>query len=398
MTLEESEESLLEKAREEERNYNWIEAANLYEKAVNFYLDKNLIDKAADCYKNLGYTHARAADTVETAEGYLKQIRCVIKDYKEARKLFRQLGNKSVELECEAEISYYSGALTTTDAESQSAYHQAYNLFDESSKIYSMEDNQEGVARTLARAANTIYLLTYCAIDRVELKQLGQQGREIAKKAWEISRKIGNIQFLSESLNSEGMIGINELSIINFKENEYWREYTENYLLKCEKSMELVDKCDDPYALNQVFGVAGSWYCLFGYQFVEDEKEQEKYLDKGIGLLEKALFFARKTKNKIDIIGDLFLIDYFALYSGRVNYLQKRILNDIEDCLECGKIYILSYNPFRTLGNVLPALYYTNSSQRSFFTTAQRKTYAEKGIKYAIEAMNGPRLSPNVTS
>jgi predicted amidohydrolase/tetratricopeptide (TPR) repeat protein len=397
MTLDESEESLLEKAREEQRNYNWIEVATLYEKAVNFYLDKNLVDKAADNYKNLGYTHARASDTVETAEEYLKQIKCAIKAYKEANKLFRRLGNKSVELECEAEISYFSGFLTTSDTESQNAYRQAYKLFNESSKMCSMEHNQEGVAGALAKAANAILLLTYCDIDRVEQKQLSQQGREFAGKAWEISREIGNIQILSESFNSEVMISLNELSISNFKENEYWREYAENYLLKCEKTLKLVDNCDDPYALNLVFLVAGSLYCFFGYQFVEDEREQEKYLDKGIGLLEKALIFARKTKNKASIIECLFLMDYFALFSGRVNYLQKRILNDIEDCLECGKIYILSYNPFRTVANVLPALYYTNSSQRSFFTTAQRRTYAEKGIKYAMEAMNGPRSTPNVT-
>ena len=398
MTLEHNKETLLEKAREEERNYNWIEAAVLYEKAVNFYLDENLIDKAADNYKNLGDSHYGAADTVETAEEYLKQIKYAIKAYKEAKKLFKQLGNKAVELECEAEISCLSGFLATSDTEGQSSYRQAYKLFNESSIIFSLEDDQESIARTLTRAADSINLLTGCDIDRVEQKQLSQQGREFAKKAWEISRKIGNIQILSESFNSEALISLNELSITNFKENEYWREYAENYLSKCEKSMEFVDNCDDPYALNLVFSAAGSFYCFFGYQFVEDEREQERYLVKGIELLEKALLFTRKTKNKKSIIGCLFLIDQFALYSGRVNYLQKRILTDIEDCLECGKIYILSYNPIRTVANVLPALYYTNSSQRSFFTTAQSKTYAEKGIKHAIKAMNGPRHSPNITA
>ena len=398
MTLEESEESLLKRAREEERKFNWIEAAKLYDKAVNFYLDKNLVNKAADNYKNLGYTHARAADTVETAEEYLKQIKCAIKAYKEANKLFRQLGNKSVELECEAEISSLNGFLATSDTEAQRVYHQTYKLFYESSKIYSMEDDQESVARTLTGAANAIYLLTCCDIDKGEQKQLGQQGREFAKKAWKISRKFGNIQIFSESFKSEMMISFIELSITNFKENEYWREYAENYLLKCEKGMEFVNNCDDKYALGLVFAVVGCFYCFFGYQFVQNEKKQEEYLDKGIGLLEKALFFTRKTKNKLNIIGCLFYIDYFALFSGRVNYLQKRILNDINDCIEFGKIFISSYHPFRTMANVLPALYYTNSSQRSFFTTAQRKTYAEKGIKHAIEAMNGPRPSPMITA
>lgn len=398
MGLEESEELLLEKVREEERKYNWIEAATLYEKAINFYLDENFIDKAADNYKNLGYTHTRAADTVETAEEYLKQIKCAIKAYEEAKELFRQLGNKSVELECEAEISSIRGFLATSDTEAQRAYRKAYKLFIESYKIYSVSDDQENVARTLSKVTNVMKLLTFCNIDRGELNQLSKQGREYAKQAWEISKRIGNIQILSESFNSEIWISLNEMLTTNFKDNEYWREYTENFLLKCEESMKLVDKYDDPYTLGLVFSVAGRWYCFFGFQFVENERKQKEYLDKGIELLEKALLFTRNTKNKSGIIECLFFIDYFALYSGRINYLQKRILNDIKDCIELGRIYILSYNPCVAMVNMLPALYYANSSQRSFFTTAQRKIYAEKGIKYATKAMNGQRTSPASTA
>ena len=63
---------------------------------------------------------------------------------------------------------------------------------------------------------------------------------------------------------------------------------------------------------------------------------------------------------------------------------------DIKDCLEFGKIYTRSYTFNRSLVNVLPALYYTNSSQRSFFNSAQRKIFAEKGIQHVKQAMNGP--------
>ena len=87
MTLEESKESLIDKAQEEENNYNWIEAVNLYEKAVNFYLNENLVEKTANCYKNLGYAHFRGADTIETVEDYLKQLKHAIKAYKEAVQL-----------------------------------------------------------------------------------------------------------------------------------------------------------------------------------------------------------------------------------------------------------------------------------------------------------------------
>ncbi len=285
---------------------------------------------------------------------------------------------------------FTSGFLATSDAGGQKAYRQAIKLFSESSEIYSKVDDKESFARLMCRIASSSHLLTSYNINQEEYTQIALQGIESAKKAWEISRKIGNIQILSESLNMELLISFNESSVKDFKKNDYFREEIKKALEKCNKSMTIIDNLDDPYALNLVYSVTGIQTCVFGYQWVKDEREQEEYLDKGIELLEKALSFARKTKSKFNILVCLFYIDYFAIFSGRMNYLQKRILNDIKDCLELGKIYARTYINYHSIANVIPALYYTNSSQRSFFTTAQRKIYAEKGIQHVKEAMSAP--------
>ena len=395
MRSEKSEEKLLEKAQEQERIYNWIEAANLYTRAINLYLDKKLVERAAKNYKNLAYAHSRAGDTVDTAEEHINQIKFAVKAYKEAMNLFQQLGNRSLELECEAEMFFTSGFLATSDAEGQKAYRQAIKLFNDASISYSKVDDKESFARLMCRIASSSHLLTSYNINQEEYTQIALQGSESANKAWEISRKIGNIKILSESLNIEGMIGFNAGSVVDFKKNDDFMEGTKISLGKCDKSMAIIDNLDDPYALNLVYSITGIYSCVFGYQFVEDEREQEEYLDKGIELLEKALSFARKTKSKINILVCLFFIDYFAIFSGKMNYLQKRILNDIKDCLEFGKIYARTYINYHSMANILPALYYTNSSQRSFFTTEQRKIYAEKGIKHVNEAMSAPNY-PNI--
>ncbi|MFX1322142.1 MAG: nitrilase-related carbon-nitrogen hydrolase [Promethearchaeota archaeon] len=391
MTLKENIDSLLNKALDEERNYNWIEAAALYEKVAKHYLDENLVEKAADCYKSLGYSHARGADTVETAEDYLKQINCAIKAYRDASKFYKELRNKSAELECEAEIYFTSGFLATSDREGQKAYLEAIKLFRESSEIYSKEGNKESFSRLLWHIAYASNLLMSYDISQEEYDRIAQQGSESAKKAWEISKRIGNIQILSDSLYIELIIGFNFSSVKDFKKNiNISIEVTKEFLTKCNNAITIIGDLNDPWAYNLIYEAMGVCYCYFGYQFVEDEREQEEYLNKGIELLEKGLNFARKTKSKINILLCMFFLDYFALYSGKINYLQKRILNDIKDCLELGRIYTHSYSFYRSIGNVIPALYYTNSSQRSFFTTKQRKIYAEKGIHYVKEAMSAP--------
>lgn len=398
MTEITQEEDLFKKASIEEKIYNWIEAAALYEKAVKLYLDDNIIEKAANCYKRIGYSHARAADTVETAEEYLNHVNCAIKAYKDASKLFKQLGNRSAEIECEAETYFTSGFLTTSDGEAQKTYVHAFKLYSESSEIFTKEGDNESFARVLVRLADTSFFLMTYNISREEYDRIAQQGIESAQKAWEILKKIGNIQILADSLYMEFMISFNLTSVKDFKNNlNISIEDTKKFLAKCKNTITFIDNLDDSWAYNLIYEAMGSYNCYFGYQFVEDERKQEDYLERGITLLEKALNFARKTKSKKNILLNIFLLDYFALYGGKVNYLQKRILNDIKDCIELEKIYAHSYSFYRSVGNVISALYYTTSSQRSFFTAAQRKIYAEKGIKYVKAAMISPHF-PNVLS
>ena len=49
----ETEEVLLEKARFEEKSYNWTKVARLYEQVVQVYLDKKVVEKAAVFTKRL---------------------------------------------------------------------------------------------------------------------------------------------------------------------------------------------------------------------------------------------------------------------------------------------------------------------------------------------------------
>ncbi len=112
MQTEEYEAVLLEKASAKEEVYNWVEAVKLYEQVAKSFLDKKMVKRAAETYKMLGYANERAAETAETAKDYLEQNHQAANAYKEASNLFKQSGNISEELECEAEILYVNGLVT----------------------------------------------------------------------------------------------------------------------------------------------------------------------------------------------------------------------------------------------------------------------------------------------
>jgi predicted amidohydrolase len=385
---------LLERAEVEEKGYNWVEAARLYDEAAKSFLGKKMVEEAAGAYKKLGYAYARAAGTAGTAEEYVELNKRAVKAYKEADNLFGQSGNRPEELECEAEAFYVSASVAASVAEGKKAYSQSYELFIESSELYSKEDDKKSFARTLSRAAwASAYLVNYCS-DRWEIEQLTQKGREIADEAWKLSKDSSDLQSLAESLFAEGWLSWTQMTIVAFKWNERWREYSRKFLSRCDESLKLVDGCDDPLIRGMSYLGASLWYCFFGFQFVEDEREQREYFDKGLGLMEKVLVFARKTKDNQTILQCLLWLDWWALYGGRLEYLQKRIFDDLHETLELGKIYAGSYTLWRSLTNFLPAFYYTNFAQRSFFTPDQRKSYAEKAIEYAKESLKSSVFPP----
>jgi len=378
---------LLERAGVEEKGYNWVEAAGLYEQAAKSFLGKKMVEEAAGAYKKLGYACARAAGTAETAEEYVEQNKRALEAYKEAANLFKQTGNRPEELECDAEAFYVSGSVVGSVAEGKKAFSQAYELFIESSELYSKEDDRESFARTLSRAAMaSSFLIGYCS-DQWEIEQVNQKGRDVADKAWKLSKDVRDLQSLAESLAAESGLGVHEINIVTFRWDERWREYIKKILSKCNESIKLAEGCDDSLVLGTIYLMAGSWYCGFAIQFVEDEREQREYADKGLGLMEKSLVFLRKAKDKFMIIYSLYWLNYHAFILGRFEYIQKRIFDDLHEMVELGKIYAGSYTILRYYTTVLPAIYYANFAQRSFFPPAQRKSYAEKGIEYAKESL-----------
>ncbi|GAG97150.1 unnamed protein product, partial [marine sediment metagenome] len=144
MIAEEIETDLLERAKSEEKAYNWVEAANLYKSIIKLYLDNELIKKAAETYKRLGYVYSRAAETAEIAEEYLERYKNCVNAYKDAAKNYKQNGNRAEELECMAEALYFNGFIGYSHVEVRDFFSKSYDLFIKSSEIYSKEDDQEG--------------------------------------------------------------------------------------------------------------------------------------------------------------------------------------------------------------------------------------------------------------
>ncbi len=393
MTEEENESVLLERASVEEKAYNWMEAAKLYELVAKSFLDKKMVEKAALAYKNLGYARAQDSETADTADEYKNSNNLAITAYKKARNLFKQTKNRPEELECEAEIFNIKGVIAGSIMEAKRNFSESYELFIKSSEMYAKKEDQESIARTLCRGAEiSCNLIFYCS-DPKEIEEVYQKCIKIADESWKLSIKIGNIQSLAKSLITEGVASYLRPFIINFTREEHWRKYFKKYLEKCDKSIKFIEGVTDSKVLGEISFAAGGWYGYYGV-FIEDIKKRREFIDKGLKLLEKAYIFTSNTKNKSLIIYSLFWINWFAILGGRFKYIQRRILKDVREIIELGRIFQDLYSQSGFFANLLPANYYTNFAQRSFIDPTLKKSFAEKGIVYANESLKANSFLP----
>ncbi len=346
-----------------------------------------MVAKAAEFYKKLGEIYLLAGETAETAEAYVVQNKNAISAYNEAVNLFNQKKNKAKELECRASTFLGKGYIGGSLFEVKKAFSDSWELFIESSEFYSKDDDQESMARTLSRAALVLSFLGMYSSEKSEIDRIYQKGIKIVAEAVRISKDIGNIQLFSESLIAEATLNISQVFFKDFKRDKVIKKNFNDSLSRAEEALKFIKECEDPRALGMIHFIAGNWYCIFASHFIENEAEQRKWNDKGLMLFEKALTYLRKANFKSLVILSLHSLNWWALFGRKFKYVQKRILNDVKEILELGKIYSGVYSYARFYANLLPIFYYANMAQRSFFKTNQRISYAKQGIKHAKDSL-----------
>jgi len=385
MPVEESEETLLEKARAEE---NWIEALRIYEQVIKSFINKKNTAKAMEIYVEIHRFFYFKVYTVKTTNEFLNSIKLVIKIFKDGVTFFRQTGNDSEALECEAAMLLVNAFMEESIQEMEKILNKALELYSKLYEIHSKKKNQENLARisVLIAVAFTLQLI-FCEDPR-KFEEFSQKAMNFAKNVWRLLMDIGDAQLIALLILFERH-RIDQ--IIMGAHYSLERERLKEVLSRCDESLKLIEDCNDPFALGDFYITFGVITCEFGLRHTEDDREQRKYFDKGMKFLEMSLDFARIVKNKRVIVNSIQLLNHYAILSGKVMYFQKRIINDLKEVKEAGKIFVDSTPLMSLMGgwstDYLPFFYYANIAQWSFFTPTQRKSYAQKGIEHALKGL-----------
>ena len=396
MLTEESEKTLLKNAQQAEKLCEWSNALKLYNQAAESYLSREMVDEAAQTYKKLGYTKLYSAFTGETKEEVTALKHESIKYFEKAKMLFNQSHNKFGVMECKVGVFLIKLDFVTSFTEVKNIVDKASDLLLQLIDYYNRKNDKENLASAFVHLARLA--LSPSPKPLMERNKIFQKGWDYAIEAWKISKEIGNSRILTKSLYLGLFLQAAQIRFQEYRWDAHWKEIFRAGLFKWQETLKYVEKKDDYHSQMMAYLYNGSYNCFFGFHFIEDEEKQKEFIDNGLTYLKKALDLARRINDKYHILESLIFINFWAIFGGKLDYLQKRLMANLSEIEELGKKFpgFFENYSFSFSANIVSV--YSQVARWSFFNQAQRIEFAEKGIVYGenyLKMFFGDELDQN---
>jgi len=253
-------ESILTKAKEMERKYDWLQAINIYEEALNSSFCKNDVLEAAEFQEKIGFCLYRAA----------MQAKSNIE--------FKKLIKKSI-------IAY-----------------------EKEAEILEKANEKEHRIKIAHAHASVAYVKSWCETEAKKRKELLDQWWILENKVLEAHESMGTLASIGKTCNDLSEYSSYNIFWLVSNFSELLKMYMEGIEL-AERAIKIFDKLNDKFELARAYWIA-SWYLSFSDHFWEDE-------NKAISLLKKAQDYADKALTLSKEIDDAYLIGkcYYASWT-----------------------------------------------------------------------------------
>jgi hypothetical protein len=174
------------KAKELEKKYDWLAAADFYHKALSFALRKKDFLKAGEIHARIGFCFCRAALQAETNKDFKKRTFLAIEAYEKAVEEYGKVKETRDVLaktqRCRARIAYVSSRLSKNVAERRQFLDKCWGLTKESMKNFreTGKNLQYGVV---------LNELLECLLDRYDIEQNWSNRKKILREGLDYSEK-----------------------------------------------------------------------------------------------------------------------------------------------------------------------------------------------------------------
>jgi hypothetical protein len=238
---------LFKKAKKQEQEGNWFEAAKSYEKALQSESRTPLF--AGRIWDRIGFCYNRASRQVKDPKEFKKLRQQAVKAYEKAAQFFEKednLRNKGKSAQCSMTAEYLRSWLASSPSEQRKTLDECRILGKESLEAY----EKAGDKLNYGKMSNDLLLCLYerlrLASDWREMKSISQEGIDCAKKALAVLSKLDDKRELLQAFSNASLHGYYAANISEQEEER--KELIQQSLSHSEKALELSKEVGEPFA------------------------------------------------------------------------------------------------------------------------------------------------------
>ena len=192
------------KAEEQEREYNWLEAARLHELELA-PAESDTVSSPAETWERIGSCYSWACRQTENLEEFKKLGQLSVEAYQNATKLFQMednLKSKGKSAESHAIALYLRSWLASSASEKKEMLDECGKFGKKALEAYEEAEEELGYAESCDNLSLCLLERLYVASDAGEKRIIVQEGIDYSSKAISaLSNKVSSIRLVSLSLS-----------------------------------------------------------------------------------------------------------------------------------------------------------------------------------------------------
>ncbi len=235
--------AVIKKAKEQEKKYDWLEAAKSYEQAL--HSESITVSFAAETWERIGFCYSRASTQTEDPEEFKKLRQLAVEAYKNAAELFEKedsLKNQGKSAQCNAIAEYVRSWLASGPSEKRKMLDECCLFGKKSLEAYAKTGDQLSYGKMCNDLLLCLLESLYVASDWREMRNIAQEGIDCADKAIAVLSKLENKSELLRAYFTASLQSWNAHACM-----EKRKELMRRSLSYSKKALELSREIDNPY-------------------------------------------------------------------------------------------------------------------------------------------------------
>jgi KaiC/GvpD/RAD55 family RecA-like ATPase len=248
MASDRNEEAILKKAKENEREYRWLEAARSYKSLL--LSESRTGSSAAEIWQRMGFCFNKGSRQTDNIEEFKKLRQSAVDAYKNAAKFFKKDSkNEGGSEQCNALAEFSRSWLEPNLSKKEKTLEECRTFANMALEAFKKIGDEINYVKMCNQLLLCLFERIPIAPNQKEKQSITQEGISRGNEAISILSNMPEcIENKSELLLANSLTSLHSWYAANINEREEDRKNLADKSLKhSEKAMELSDEIDDPY-------------------------------------------------------------------------------------------------------------------------------------------------------